>query len=92
MVDVEKIPVICDNLTIKKMDDEIIIVSEAGDEMHTLDDVGSYIWSLIDGNNSFAVICKSILKNYNTTYETAEKDLKVFLGGLNKKGLIFFKN
>jgi hypothetical protein len=58
------------------------------DSIYTLNEVGSMIWQLIDGNNSINRIIEEICKAYDVGPEEAEKDTLKFLNTLKISGLI----
>ena len=63
-------------------------INENGDEMHNLDEVGSFIWQTIDGTSSFKDILAKLCGEYEVEKPTAEEDLRKFLTLLNEKKLI----
>ena len=73
--------------------DETIIVPVKGDvgdldSIYTLDEVGSIVWKLIDGQTSVSQIVDAICSAYDTAPEEAEKDVIELLGSLEEAGLI----
>lgn len=56
--------------------------------IYTLNEVGNFIWELIDGKRKVREIRDIILKEYRVRSEEAEKDLKSILSQLEKLGLI----
>ena len=73
--------------------DETIIVPVKGevgdlDSIYTLDEVGSLVWKLIDGQTSVSQIIDAICSEYDTAPEEAEKDGIELLGSLEAAGLI----
>ena len=72
---------------------ETIIVPVKGhvgdlDSIYTLNDVGSLVWQLIDGNNSVSRIVKDICNEYEVATEEAEKDVTELICSLEAAGLI----
>lgn len=73
--------------------DETIIVPVKGDvsdldSIYTLNEVGSLVWKLLDGQNSVSEIVDAVCSEYDITPEEAEKDVKELIGSLEKAGLI----
>lgn len=72
---------------------ETIIVPVSGsvgdlDSIYTLNEVGSLVLQLIDGNTSISQIVDTICNEYDITAEEAEKDVIELLGSLEAAGLI----
>ena len=55
-----------------------------------LDDVGSYVWQLCDGNNSINQIVKHLSMQYRMTRKEAETSLFTFMRQLGKRNIIGF--
>jgi hypothetical protein len=58
------------------------------DSIYTLNEIGTMIWQLIDGKNSFSKIVEAVHNAYEVTLEEAEKDTIDFLNTLKVSGLI----
>jgi hypothetical protein len=72
---------------------ETIIVpikSNAGDlnSIFTLNEVGTLIWELMDGENSISRIVEVISNTYEVKPEEAEKDTLQFINSLEQAGMI----
>lgn len=72
---------------------ETIIVPVKGhvsdlDSIYTLDEVGTFIWQLLDGQTSIKQIVKNVCNEYDVSHEEAEKDIIELVGSLEKAGLI----
>jgi len=55
-----------------------------------LDDVGSYVWQLCDGENTVGQVVKQLCKRYQMTRKEAETSLFTFMRQLGKRGMIGF--
>ena len=88
MVSLETVPVAVDKYTVREIADETIFMADEGDELHTLDEVGSFIWKAIDGNKSLLTILNEICDEYDVERNVAENDLMNFINGLAEKGII----
>ena len=91
MVTLDNIPVPCDGFAIRELGNEIIFIADAGDELHSLDETGTFIWRNIDGSNSLSIILESICDEYEVERSRAEKDLKKFIRKLKEKGLVVLR-
>jgi hypothetical protein len=72
---------------------ETIIVpikNKVGDlgSIYTLNEIGSTIWQLIDGQKNIRQIIEAVYNNYEVTRERAEEDTLEFLKCLEETGLI----
>ena len=54
----------------------------------TLNDVGKFIWSSLDGERSLGEICEDLRTEFDVHKEQAEKDLGDFISELLEAGLI----
>jgi len=88
MVSLETVPVAVDKYTVREIADETIFMADEGDELHTLDEVGSFIWKAIDGNKSLLTILNEICDEYDVERDVAENDLKKFISELTDKGIL----
>lgn len=81
------------NIVSRKIADEIILVPirrNVGDleSIYTLNEVGTFIWDLIDGKRQIREIRERILEEFDVTDEEVEKDLVEFIQKLEKLGII----
>jgi hypothetical protein len=88
MTDSKYIPVPSGGLCVRELGDTIIIITEKGDELHSLDEIGSFIWKHIDGKTPAGDIIEHICGEYDVARSQAEHDLDVFLSTLKEKNLI----
>ena len=82
-----------DNCVTREIAGETIIVpikSRVGDldSIYTLNEVGTLIWQLIDGQRNIGQIVQSVRETYDVKSEEVTKDTFDFLGSLEKAGLI----
>ena len=81
------------NCVTREIAGETIIVPIKGrvgdlDSIYTLNEVGTLIWQLIDGQRNIGEIVRSIRQTYNVESEEVTRDTFDFLGSLEKAGLI----
>jgi hypothetical protein len=55
-----------------------------------LDKIGSYVWTLCDGEHTFKEIVDALVENYKLHRREAEISLAKYLDVLSKKGVISF--
>lgn len=58
------------------------------DCLFTLNDMGSQVWDLLDGERTVSQIANVICESYEVTAEEATRDLFEFLSALESAGLI----
>ena len=51
-------------------------------KVFTLNEVGAYIWSHLDGQRTLKEICQGLETNYNVDREQAKRDLNEFISEL----------
>jgi hypothetical protein len=74
----------------RDVDDETVFLSPAGDEIHSLDEVGTFIWRQIDGRRSVADILTALVAEYEVAEPEARVDLIEFIDELAARKLITF--
>ena len=82
-----------DNCVTREIAGETIIVPIKGrvgdlDSIYTLNEVGTLIWQLIDGQRNIGQIVQSVRQTYDVESEEVTRDTFDFLGSLEEAGLI----
>jgi len=67
---------------------EAVIVLPDKGQVKVLNEVGTRIWSLIDGKRTISDIIATIVKEYEVDINVAENDVILFLTDLKNKGVI----
>jgi len=67
---------------------ETVIVGEKGDALHTLNESGTLIWSLLDGARSLGAVLDALRGEYDVPADRAEADLRGFVEELAAKGIV----
>jgi len=78
-----------ENMVSRKVDDEILLVpivsnTENMDCVYVLSPVSSYIWELLNGENSVKDIVDKLTQEFEVEYEKAERDVSEFIKELLK--------
>lgn len=78
-----------DDIVSRKIADEVILVpisNNVGDmeSIYTLNEVGAWIWELIDGKRGLVDLKNSIVQEFEVSAEKAENDVIEFLNGLKE--------
>lgn len=81
------------DLVTRNISGETIIVPVEGhvgdlDAIYTLNEVGSTIWALLDGQNSLDKIATAICDQYRVSPEEAHQDVVELIDSLQAAGLI----
>jgi len=90
MKNLSAVPVPAAGMTVKQIGTETIILTESGEQLHTLDQTGTYVWSEIDGKKSLGQILDGICDEYDVSRERAQADLLEFIDALEEKQIIIF--
>ena len=88
MKNLSAVPVPAEGLTVKRIGTETIILTESGEELHTLDETGTFVWSSIDGKHMLKQILDTLCEEYDVVRERAKTDLLSFIQGLEEKDII----
>ncbi len=77
-----------DEIVWRKIGEEIVIMTEDGRRIHTLNDVGGTIWELSDGTRPIKEIISRICELYEVSHDKASEDVNKFVMNLlNEKVL-----
>jgi coenzyme PQQ biosynthesis protein PqqD len=96
MISLDKIPVPVAGVVGRVLENkepgktEAVIVLPDKGQVKVLNEVGTRIWSLIDGKRSVSDIIRMIVQEYQVSQKDAENDTLEFLAALNEKGVIDF--
>ncbi|MBN1291295.1 MAG: PqqD family protein [Candidatus Latescibacteria bacterium] len=91
MVSLNAIPLRNDSFAVREIGEETVFFADKGDELHTLNEIGAFIWNTIDGKRMLHEILDCIVDEYEVSKEIAEKDMLHFISELETKGIINFK-
>lgn len=81
------------SIVARHIDNEVILVpvrQRIGDLqcIYTTNEVGSQVWSLIDGKRSLQEILEIVVKDYDVAYDEAKVDIDEFIRQLVEAGCI----
>lgn len=88
MIQANSIPKPVSGLCVRELGDTLIIITENGNFLHSLDSTGGFIWKSINGSSSVQEILESLCREYDVDRTQAEHDLNYFLEMLREKNLI----
>ncbi len=67
------------------IDGQALIVNAEGGEILVLNEVGAFVWTLLDGTRSVASLVESVLAEFDVDPATARVDVEAFLSGLEAR-------
>jgi hypothetical protein len=71
--------------------DEVVIYDGTGPQLLVLNEVAAGVWLLVDGQRSVDEITEEIVTHMNAERETVARDVLAFLGQLEQRELITWK-
>jgi hypothetical protein len=75
-------------ITSKNQGVETLIINPDNSQIKVINEVGTKIWSLLDGNRSIDDIAIMLASEYDVDIEEAREDTKLFLQELKLSGLV----
>jgi hypothetical protein len=77
------------NLAWRKIEDEVVIIDlDKGRQFHELNDTGSLIWELCDGETSVEAIATALTEDFELDYLEAQNEVAEFIAFLAEKDLL----
>jgi len=70
------------------VDGEAVLVLPKAGQIKVLNDVGTFIWMLLDGKRSIAEIADRVTREYRVDDDQAQTDTLLFLNDLHTRGII----
>lgn len=96
-VEVEKVYVPSDDLVVREIEGEIIIVplvagmGDMDDELFSLNETGRMIWENLNGKTSVEQLIQDLSQSYDAKPETIREDVTGLLNEFLKRGMIVEK-
>lgn len=72
----------------RELDGEAVLLSPAAGSSYNLNQVGTYIWKLLDGTHSSTAIATAVCEAYEVTFEQALQDVEAILADLRANQLL----
>jgi hypothetical protein len=88
MASPHRIPVRNEDILVRELGKETVFLSPDGRTIHTLDEVGTFIWAQIDGRTDLVQIVAEICRVFAVTEATAAADLDELVTEMVHKGLV----
>jgi len=87
-IQLDSIPVISRDVVGRIYDQEGVLVNTRKAQIKVINEVGAYIWSMLDGVRSVQEIARAVSTQYDVELDQAEQDTLEFVRDLSQKGLI----
>ena len=71
-----------------EMEDGTVIVSRQDGRLSVVNEVGAFIWELIDGQNSVEFIVSQVVDHFDVSTDVARADVVTFLQALSDRDLV----
>lgn len=88
MIELTATPVRSEDYCVRDLGTETIFLSPDGTQVHAVNELGTYIWSLLDGRSSLAQVRDRICADYDVAPWQCEEDLLAFVAELAEKRLV----
>ena len=72
----------------RELDGEVVLLSPAAGSSYNINQVGTFIWKLLDGKHSSAAIATAICQIYEVEYEQALHDVEGIITELRSNNLV----
>ena len=92
VVSLDSVAVASNELVSADLDGEVVILGFNSGSYYGLDQVGAFVWSLLQGPRKVSDIRDAIFENYDVELDECERDLLALLVELADKQLIDIKN
>ena len=90
-ISLNSIPQINQNYCTREIDGELIFFEETGQELHSIEETGLFIYKNIDGIKKIKSIIKLLCEEYEINEKIASDDVLDFINELVKKKIIYIK-
>jgi methyltransferase-like protein len=87
-MELHETPTISREFLVRDVDEETVILTPTGDQVLSLNPIGSFIWRQIDGAHTVQDILDILCDEYDVERTQAEADLLAFLWKLTGHGVL----
>lgn len=70
------------------LDGEAVVVTPSDSKMHTLNEVGTWLWERCDGTRSVADLIDELIDEFDVDEDTAKADVTGFVRALVDRGVL----
>jgi hypothetical protein len=87
-ISLDSVVVASDELVSAKLDGEVVILGFKSSSYYSLDQVGAFVWDLVQQSHTVSELRDAILSEYDIDVVRCEQDLFHLLAELADKGLV----
>jgi len=87
-MDLTSVPIPSDDYCVRDLGEESIFLSPDGSQVHAVNELGTFIWTQLDGQSSLAQVRDRICAAYDVAPRQCEDDLLAFVRELADKRLV----
>lgn len=88
MIDLTTMPRRNEDYCVRNLGGETIFLAPDGAQVHAVNELGTYIWSLLDGQSALAKVRDRICADYDVSPWQCEEDLLAFVAELADRHLV----
>lgn len=77
-----------DSVIWRRIEDDIVVISEDGLTTHILNKTAAFVWELCDGKNGIDQIIASLLERFDVSEEEAKADVSEIIDKLLQLGIL----
>lgn len=81
-IDFDTIVVANQDCPVREVGPGLVIMDPAGTATHSLDEVGAFLWRLLDGHRNLGQVVDELVAGYEVEPERAAADVQAFLAQL----------
>jgi hypothetical protein len=85
-------PLQAEGVVTRELDGEVVLLDLSNEEYYSLNDVGSRVWELMDGERTVTVIVDAVVAEYEVERAEVEADVLALLGALADEGLVSWRD
>ena len=82
------VPQLRDDLEVREIDGDAVVLDQTNDRMHTLNASAACIFRAINGQRDIATICEALTEEFDVPLERAEADVSSVLEEFERLGLL----
>lgn len=76
-----------ENVIWRQIDDEIVVVSDDGQTLCTLNKTATLVWLMLDGTRDIEAITTDICERFNISFKDAYNDVSIIIDGFVQTGI-----
>jgi hypothetical protein len=88
MIDLDTVPKTAPEVIGRNLDHEAVLVLTDQAQIKVVNEVGAYIWFLVDGSRSIRAIASAVCQTYAIDQDQSETDTLEFIADLVNRGML----